>query len=189
MTKMRSIGSLFRTTLVEAGLRAMHAAGFDAVPYYCSYKRVKGRSHTVEKRLNMHPHKPHATSQPSRLSHTYRPRAHSPHNLLTTVRLCRHARMSCQLVLLEFIMLLSGCVKSCCFFWVGLLWCYPEKAEPAQPHPGTTTMTNPAEDNCNQQCRHNKTNPNAIHQKDVIILHTTKPRAASPMHTTAASSG
>ena len=32
-----------------------------------SYKRVKRRSHTVEKRLNMHPHKPHATSQPSRL--------------------------------------------------------------------------------------------------------------------------
>ena len=30
------------------------------------YERVKGRSHTVEKRLNRHPHKPHATSQPSR---------------------------------------------------------------------------------------------------------------------------
>ena len=45
-----------------------------------SYKRVKGRSHTVEKRLNMHPHKPHAASQPSRLSHTDRPRTHSPHN-------------------------------------------------------------------------------------------------------------
>ena len=44
-------------------------------------------------------------------------------------------------------------------------------------------MTNPAEDNCKQQCRHNKTNPNAIHQKDIIILHTTKPRAASTMHT------
>ena len=37
---------------------------------FCSYKRVKGRSHPVEKRPNMHPHKPHATSQPSRLSHT-----------------------------------------------------------------------------------------------------------------------
>ena len=49
-------------------------------PVGSSYKRVKGRSHTVEKRLNMHPHKPHATSQPSRLSHTYRPRTHSPHN-------------------------------------------------------------------------------------------------------------
>ena len=45
-----------------------------------SYKRVKGRSHTVEERLIMHPHKPHATSQPSRLSHTYRPSTHSPHN-------------------------------------------------------------------------------------------------------------
>ena len=31
------------------------------------YKRVEGRSHPVEKRPNMHPHKPHATSQPSRL--------------------------------------------------------------------------------------------------------------------------
>ena len=27
-----------------------------------SYKRVKGRSHPVEKRPNMHPHKPHATT-------------------------------------------------------------------------------------------------------------------------------
>ena len=35
----------------------------------------------MEKRLNMHPQKPHATSQPSRLSHTYRPRTHSPPNL------------------------------------------------------------------------------------------------------------
>ena len=34
----------------------------------CSYKRVKGRSHTAEKRISMHPHKPHATSQPSRLT-------------------------------------------------------------------------------------------------------------------------
>ena len=28
----------------------------------CCYKRVKGRSHTVEKRISMLPHKPHATS-------------------------------------------------------------------------------------------------------------------------------
>ena len=34
----------------------------------------------MEKRLNMHPHKPHAISQPSLLPHTYRPRTHSPHN-------------------------------------------------------------------------------------------------------------
>ena len=32
-----------------------------------SYKRVKGRSHTVEKRKAIHPQRPHATSQPSRL--------------------------------------------------------------------------------------------------------------------------
>ena len=31
-----------------------------------SYKRVKGRSHTVEKRKASHPQKPHATSQPWR---------------------------------------------------------------------------------------------------------------------------
>ena len=43
-------------------------------------KVTKGRCHTVEKRLNMHPRKPHATSQPSRLSHTFRPGTHSPHN-------------------------------------------------------------------------------------------------------------
>ena len=35
-----------------------------------SYKRVKGKSHTVQKRISMHLHKPHATSQPSRFSHT-----------------------------------------------------------------------------------------------------------------------
>ena len=28
-----------------------------------SCKRVKGRSHAAEKRISMHPHKPHATSQ------------------------------------------------------------------------------------------------------------------------------
>ena len=40
-------------------------------PAQCvSYKRVKGRSHTVKKRISMLPHKPHATSQPSRFSHT-----------------------------------------------------------------------------------------------------------------------
>ena len=37
----------------------------------CSYKPVKGRSHTVQERISMHPHKPHATSQPSRFSHTH----------------------------------------------------------------------------------------------------------------------
>ena len=49
----------------------------------CSYKRVKGRSHTVEKRISMLPHKPHATSQPSRFSHTPRistDSAHSQHS-------------------------------------------------------------------------------------------------------------
>ena len=35
-----------------------------------SYKRVKGRSHTVDKRISLHPHKPHSTSQPSQFSHT-----------------------------------------------------------------------------------------------------------------------
>ena len=45
-----------------------------------SYKRVKGRSHTAEKRISMHPHKPHATSQPSRFSHTPRLSTDSAHN-------------------------------------------------------------------------------------------------------------
>ena len=36
--------------------------------WQCSYKRVKGRGHTAEKRISMHPHKPHATSQPLRPS-------------------------------------------------------------------------------------------------------------------------
>ena len=30
-----------------------------------SYKRLKGRSYTLEKQISTHPHKPHATSQPS----------------------------------------------------------------------------------------------------------------------------
>ena len=36
-----------------------------ATAKHCNYgyKRVKGRSHTAEKRISMHPHKPHATSQ------------------------------------------------------------------------------------------------------------------------------
>ena len=33
-----------------------------------SNNRVKGRGHTVEKRISIHPNKPHATSQPSRFS-------------------------------------------------------------------------------------------------------------------------
>ena len=36
-----------------------------------SYKRVKGRSHTVEKRKAIHPQKPHATSQPSHHRQSY----------------------------------------------------------------------------------------------------------------------
>ena len=43
-----------------------------------SYKRVKGRSHTVEKRKASHPQKPHATSQP-RILRSYSSRAYSPH--------------------------------------------------------------------------------------------------------------
>ena len=41
---------------------------------YGNYKRVKGRSNTVEQRIRAHPrgaHKPHATSQPSHFSHTH----------------------------------------------------------------------------------------------------------------------
>ena len=45
-----------------------------------SYKRGKGGSHTVEKRISMLLHKPHATSQPSRFSHTPRLSADSAHN-------------------------------------------------------------------------------------------------------------
>ena len=38
---------------------------------YIVTKERKGRSHRVEKRISMHLHKPHATSQPSRFSHTW----------------------------------------------------------------------------------------------------------------------
>ena len=43
------------------------------------YKRVKGRSHTVEIRNAIHPQKPHAISQPSRFSHTPRLRTNAAH--------------------------------------------------------------------------------------------------------------
>ena len=41
-------------------------------PTASSYKRVKGRSHAVEKRISICPHKLHPTSQPSQFSHTHR---------------------------------------------------------------------------------------------------------------------
>ena len=47
---------------------------------------MKGRSHTAEKRISMHPHKPHATRQPSRFSHTHRLSTDSPHNTASDVR-------------------------------------------------------------------------------------------------------
>ena len=34
-----------------------------------SYKRVKGRSHAVGKRISMHPHKPHASIPPGSFLH------------------------------------------------------------------------------------------------------------------------
>ena len=40
-----------------------------------SYKRVTGRSHTGEKQISTHPHRPHATSPPS-----HRLSTDSPHN-------------------------------------------------------------------------------------------------------------
>ena len=51
----------------------------------CSYTGVKGRSHTAEKRISMHPHKPHATSQPSRFSHTPRLGTDSAHDVQVVV--------------------------------------------------------------------------------------------------------
>ena len=41
------------------------------VPPQCGYNRVKGTSHSVEERISMHLLKPHATSQPSLVSHTH----------------------------------------------------------------------------------------------------------------------
>ena len=51
-------------------MHVRRACGTCARSHACSYKRVKGRSHTVEKRTAMNPQIPHATSQPSRFSHT-----------------------------------------------------------------------------------------------------------------------
>ena len=51
---------------VDAGEPTRRSTCHFAVRIGCggeNYKRVKGRSHPVEKRPNMHPHKPHASSQ------------------------------------------------------------------------------------------------------------------------------
>ena len=56
------------------------ASVWSATHAYGSYKRVKGRSHTVEKRISVLPHKPHATGQPSWFSHTPRLSTDSAHN-------------------------------------------------------------------------------------------------------------
>ena len=48
----------------------LHSVASSFHSFVSSYKRVKGRSHTVEKRKASHPQKLHATSQPSRFSHT-----------------------------------------------------------------------------------------------------------------------
>ena len=66
---------------------------------------VKGKSHTVEERISMHPHKPHATSQPSRFSHTHRlsttsykkvkGRSHTVEKRLSTTGTCATATKAC----------------------------------------------------------------------------------------------
>ena len=63
----------------DPGYRRCRSAN-RAWPLKCSYKRVKGRSHTVEKRKAIHPQKPHATSQPSRFSQTPRLSTDAAHN-------------------------------------------------------------------------------------------------------------
>ena len=52
-------GIYFKTPLDSGGARCSHKF----VTKRVSYKRVKGRSHTVEKRKASHPQKPHATSR------------------------------------------------------------------------------------------------------------------------------
>ena len=72
-----------------------------AVAQLCSYKRVKGRSHTVEKRISMHPHKPHATSPPVVHTHTQTQHILTAHNCgqqashLRGAALSDMARLSC----------------------------------------------------------------------------------------------
>ena len=41
----------------------------------------------MEKRVSMHPHKPHATCQPSRFSHTHRPRTQYYHSIVPLLRI------------------------------------------------------------------------------------------------------
>ena len=62
------LGLLFRwcpvlgLSIVQIEFDLRRSLGLVVLP--SSYKTVKGRSHTVEKRTSMHPHKPHAISQP-----------------------------------------------------------------------------------------------------------------------------
>ena len=65
-TKQRR-GQIHPQTLTKSPVDKKRVSSYKRVS---RYKRVKGRSQTVEKRISMHLHKPHATSQPSRFSHT-----------------------------------------------------------------------------------------------------------------------
>lgn len=42
-------------------------------------------------------------------------------------------------------------------------WCYTETAEYAQPHPGSQTAINPAEDDCQKQSKSNETAGATLH--------------------------
>ena len=65
--------------ILERSSKLFHRSDPNSVRESC-YKRVKGRSHTVEKRKAIHTQKPHATSQPSRFSHTPRLSTDAEHN-------------------------------------------------------------------------------------------------------------
>ena len=75
--QMSSLNSSCAALRVNQRPAGMHA--------HRSHKRVKGRSHTVEKRISMHPHKAYATSKPSWFSHTHRLSA--PELVLTYLRI------------------------------------------------------------------------------------------------------
>ena len=80
-----------------------------------SYKRVKGRSHTVERRKAIHPQKPHAISQPSPQVHVQllqRTASHGMH-ACNIPRSCMVSHMHIHLYI--HYMRSSWCV--CCNFW------------------------------------------------------------------------
>ena len=97
---------------------------------YTPYKRVKGRSHTVEKRKASQPQKPHATSQPERVLHQRRGRTHKYTITISPYNSTSHSSLLCHTLV----------VNTCLYIYVRhqrSRFIYP----PSMPHNEIVTST------------------------------------------------